>query len=202
MRPNENWENLKIVNSNRELNVGEHRVMKEWETPLMANRLVEFTKKGRIIEVGFGMGISASFIQENGVNSHTIIEPHPEIFEKAELWKEERVDRSINLVNGYWQESLELFVDCDGFFFDTYAPTIDYLITENVNFINTVSEYMKKGASIALFWILPTLDEEQQVALFKKFSKVYIEPVYLNPGETSVSDITEQGFLLSIIATK
>ena len=61
-------------------------VMHRGETSLM-NKLAEIvTKNGvDILELGFGMHLSADEIQSNpNVTSHTIIEVHPEIYKKLE----------------------------------------------------------------------------------------------------------------------
>ena len=55
-------------------------VMMDWEDEIMkasADYICE--NGGDILEIGFGMGISAGYIQANNINSHTIIEKHPQI---------------------------------------------------------------------------------------------------------------------------
>ena len=49
-------------------------VMMDWEDDIM-KKSAEFIchNKGDILEIGFGMGICSDYIQEQGVNSHTII---------------------------------------------------------------------------------------------------------------------------------
>ena len=58
-------------------------VMMNWEAPIM-EKSAEYIchNKGDVLELGFGMGICADYIQAQGVNSHTIIEIHPQILEK------------------------------------------------------------------------------------------------------------------------
>ena len=48
-------------------------VMMEWERPIM-EKVAEFicANGGDILEVGFGMGISADLIQAQSIDSHTI----------------------------------------------------------------------------------------------------------------------------------
>ena len=48
-------------------------VMMDWESDIM-EKSAEFIchNKGDILEIGFGMGICADYIQAQGVNSHTI----------------------------------------------------------------------------------------------------------------------------------
>ena len=62
-------------------------VMMDWEDSIMkASADYICGNGGDILEFGFGMGISAGHIQNNNINSHTIIENHPQIIEKAKAW--------------------------------------------------------------------------------------------------------------------
>ena len=54
-------------------------VMMNWEDSIMkASADYVCENGGDILEIGFGMGISAGYIQANNINSHTIIENHPQ----------------------------------------------------------------------------------------------------------------------------
>ena len=58
-------------------------VMMTWETDLMKLHAQHVTANGgNILEIGFGMGISAQFIQDFGCATHTIVESHPDILQK------------------------------------------------------------------------------------------------------------------------
>ena len=104
-------------------------IMHEWETDLM-RRHAEFVcqRGGDILEIGFGMGISADFIQEQGVKSHTIIELHPQIAEKAREWAEDKPN--VTIIEGDWIKILPTLLEgtvrtthkkFDGMFFDTFG---------------------------------------------------------------------------------
>jgi len=59
-------------------------VMMDWEDSLMsASAAYIYEGGGDILEIGFGMGISAGYIQQHTINSHTIIENHPDVISKA-----------------------------------------------------------------------------------------------------------------------
>ena len=62
-------------------------VMMDWEAPIM-EKSAEYVchNKGDVLEIGFGMGICADYIQAQGVNSHTIVEIHPQIIDKLKIW--------------------------------------------------------------------------------------------------------------------
>ena len=93
-------------------------VMMSWETPIM-EKSAEYIceSKGDILEIGFGMGICSDYIQAQGVNSHTIVEIHPQIIEKLKIWAEDK--DNVIIVEGNWNDvELEIY---DGIFIDTYG---------------------------------------------------------------------------------
>ena len=61
---------------------GNGQVMMSWESPIM-EKVAEYICKanGDILEIGFGMGICSDYIQAQSINSHTIIELHPQVIE-------------------------------------------------------------------------------------------------------------------------
>ena len=77
-------------------------VMHIGETTLM-QKLAEIATKngGDILEIGFGMHLSADGVQSNpNVTSHTIIEVHPEIYERALIWAKDKPNTKI--IFGDW----------------------------------------------------------------------------------------------------
>jgi len=63
------------------------------------------------------MGICSDYIQAQGVNSHTIVEIHPQIIEKLKIWADGK--DNVIIVEGDWN-SVELGT-YDGIFIDTYG---------------------------------------------------------------------------------
>ena len=51
-----------------------NQVMMEWEKPYMEALVKELYTKGNVLEIGFGLGYSATAIQRYNINTHTIIE--------------------------------------------------------------------------------------------------------------------------------
>ena len=93
-------------------------VMMSWEAPIM-EKSAEYIcqSKGDILEIGFGMGICSDYIQAQGVNSHTIIDIHPQIIERLKIWAEDK--GNVIIVEGDWY-SADLGT-YDGIFIDTYG---------------------------------------------------------------------------------
>ena len=109
--------------------VDEWTIMHEWETDLMEKHAKFVCERGGdILEIGFGMGISAGFIQDEEPTSHTIIELHPQIAEKAREWAADKPN--VTIIEGDWLEVLPTLMEgtiqitpkkFDGFFFDPYG---------------------------------------------------------------------------------
>ena len=117
-------------------------VMMSWEAPIM-EKSAEYIceSKGDILEIGFGMGICSDYIQAQGVNSHTIVEIHPQIIEKLKVWAEDK--DNVTIIEGNWN-NVELGT-YDGIFIDTYGDE-DYF-----NFKPFVLNKAKDGAKIT-YW--------------------------------------------------
>ena len=94
-------------------------VMMSWETSIM-EKSAEFIchNSGDVLEIGFGMGICSDYIQAQGVNSHTIVEIHPEIIEKLKIWADGK--SNVTIVEGDWN-SVSGLSTYDGIFIDTYG---------------------------------------------------------------------------------
>jgi guanidinoacetate N-methyltransferase len=81
-------------------------VMMDWETDLMKHHALRVTQnKGDILEIGFGMGISANFIQQFGCKTHTIVEVNPQILQRLYRWAEDKPN--VIIIEGDWYESLD-----------------------------------------------------------------------------------------------
>lgn len=107
-------------------------VMHQWEDPIMRKKAEWVCSGGGdIIEFGFGMGISATYIQEYPISSHTICEIHPQILERLHVWAKER--ENVTIVEGDWYNNQEKFGRYDGILFDTHKDkNTTYFFTQLV----------------------------------------------------------------------
>jgi len=121
----------------------DREVMMSWEVPIM-EKSAEFIchNKGDVLEIGFGMGICSDYIQAQEVNSHTIVEIHPQIIEKLKVWVEDK--DNVTIVEGDWY-SADSLATYDGIFLDTFA---DYSLDKFKEFAITKSN---PGAKIT-YW--------------------------------------------------
>jgi len=115
----------------------ELEVMMSWETQIM-EKSAEFVCQngGDILEIGFGMGIASDYIQSHNPESHTIIEMHPQIAERARAWASDKPN--VTIIEGDWIEEIDSLGNFDGIFFDTYGTfghwdDIAYKASEHTN---------------------------------------------------------------------
>ena len=117
-------------------------VMMEWERPLMqahAQIMMETVSlppsdttttatatyyKKRVLNVGFGMGIIDTALQELGPSLHIIIEAHPDVHKHmlAKGWDQKP---NVRICFGRWQDVMPQLIQqgvvVDAIFFDTYG---------------------------------------------------------------------------------
>jgi len=123
----------------------ELEVMMDWEAPL-TQRHAEFVCEngGDILEIGFGMGIASDYIQSHSPNSHTIIELHPQIAQKAREWA---IDKpSVTIVEGDWLDVVPTLGTFDGIFYDTYG-----MFAHWGSVAVTISDHTNEGCHVT-FW--------------------------------------------------
>ena len=111
---------LTFYNDRIEVKASGVQVMMSWERPLM-RRLAQIAcmRRGDVLEIGFGMGISADEVQALRPRSHTIIEAHPQIIERALAWARDKPNTQI--IGGLWQDVVADLDTYDGIAFDIFA---------------------------------------------------------------------------------
>lgn len=132
-----------------ELIIEGQQVMQDWEAPLMkamADLVTE--RQGDVLEVGFGMGISASYIQAGQPKSHTIIECNREVMQAFGAWADRYRGRDIRLVQGRWQDVLDDLGTFDGVFFDTYPASEAEFEESVINSINFAEGFIPVAAKL------------------------------------------------------
>mgnify|MGYP005994557875 CR=1 FL=1 len=95
-------------------------VMMDWEDELMsASAAYVCQNGGDILEIGFGMGISAGYIQSHSIDSHTICENHPDIIPLAQNWAQNKPN--VTIVTSSWYAVKDNLGTFDGIFYDTFG---------------------------------------------------------------------------------
>ena len=120
----------------------ERQVMMSWEDSIMkASADYVCEGGGDILEGGFGMGISAGYIQANSISSHTIVENHPQVIKKLKAWAEDKPN--VIIIEGDWYDVKDSLSTYDGIFHDTWAD-------ENVEeFIPVLDSLVKPGTRVS-----------------------------------------------------
>ena len=84
------------------LDSNNQQVMMEWEKPYMEACIDFLQPKGNVLEVGFGMGYSATQIQKHKPKSYTIIECNSEVIKKCKKWAKSY--NNVTIIEAKWQE--------------------------------------------------------------------------------------------------
>ena len=127
---------------------GNFEVMMDWEDSLMsASAAYVCQNGGDILEIGFGMGISAGYIQSHSINSHTIIENHPDIIPRAQAWASEK--SNVTIVTGSWYNVKNDLSTYDGLFYDTFGD-------DDMQYFSSSLSSLVKSGGVTTWWnILP-----------------------------------------------
>lgn len=96
-----------------------HAVMMEWEREIMRRQADTVCQRGgRVLNVGFGMGIIDSYInQHDNITEHWIVEPHPDVQRK--MMKDGWLEKA-NCIFKPWQEVIDYLPKFDGIYIDTW----------------------------------------------------------------------------------
>ena len=147
-------------------------IMMSWEEPLMSASAEYVTQNGGdILEIGFGMGISADYIQSHNIDSHTIIENHPQVIEKLYKWADDKPN--VKVIPNGWYEVKDSLGKFDGILFDTYGDDDMY------QFSSSLSSWCKKGTKVT-FW-----NNETQDTNFYNIPNVTYKEIGIKPKSNS-----------------
>ena len=160
-------------------------VMMDWEDDIMKES-AEFVchNKGDILEIGFGMGICANYIQAQGVNSHTIVEIHPEIFDKLKVWANGK--SNVTIVEGDWN-SVSGLSTYDGIFLDTFG---DEKLSEFKEF---VLDKIKSNGKIT-YWN----NEEKEYNPYS-FDSVTYDKISVSPDDNIYTNIKDNYYMPKVV---
>ena len=100
------------------------QVMMEWEKPYMEQSIDKLKPTGDVLEIGFGLGYSATQIMKYKPKSYTVIECDPNVIEYAKKWSTQYPDTPIYIIEGRWQEKLSSVGLFDSVYFDDFPLDI------------------------------------------------------------------------------
>jgi len=128
----EQWQQADVKEDAESLTAFGEVVMARDEGPYMRELAKVVTSSrgsaGSILEVGFGMAISASFIQDEGCKRHVIIEANKAIMGKCLDWVQKNKNKSSTVIPmfGFWENVTGVLQSesFDGTVFDPFPSTV------------------------------------------------------------------------------
>ena len=185
----EDWRDARPVfdPENSTLTMLGHPVMQAWERPYM-KRLAEIassrSRGERLLEVGFGLGISSGYIQENPPGEHWIIEMNKEIAELARRFASGHTSK-VRILEGFWQDIAPALESNSfmGILFDTYPLTDGEVDVIFHPFLKHAHRLLKKGGILTYFSDEATWFSDSHLASLREagFSNVDGELCEINP---------------------
>ncbi len=128
------------------LKEGKFQVMMEWERPYMHACIDALKPFGAVLEIGFGLGYSATRIQAYHPQSHTIVEYDPEVAERARQWA--KAYPNVTIVEDTWQQALGTLGVFDAIFFDDYPLYSEAEMLEMEEEVKTSQPLLAQGKNL------------------------------------------------------
>lgn len=188
--------------------LSDSEIMEDWQIPLMrAMAEIATETHGHLLEVGFGRGISAEFVQQCGVRKHTIIECNDSVVERFQHWRAGYPEREINLIYSKWQDVTDQLEQYDSILFhtypldpDEYVETIVKSVTFAEHFFPTAAAHLKPGGIFTYFTgEMDSFSRAHQRLVLRYFREFTLRPVKDLPIP---ADVTDTWWLDSIMAIK
>jgi len=96
---------------------------------------------GDILEIGFGGGVIASYIQKHNIKTHTIIESDNFFFSELLKWGKNK--SNLIKIKGKWQDSIPPNKKYDGILIDLWNNDEDYKYKKLL--FSTIKKHVKSG---------------------------------------------------------
>lgn len=116
---------LTYTDDGRLLDQDGRAIMMDWEKPIMDKSAEIICRNGgRVLNVGFGMGLIDTAIENYPITEHWIIEPHLDVFTKMmdDGW---HLKPHVKILHGDWQWFMKYLPKFDGIYIDTWDEDID-----------------------------------------------------------------------------
>lgn len=177
----EEWRDARAEQNERGLTILGHPVMQTWETPYM-NALAGIAtgNGGRVLEVGYGMGIAAGLIQRYPITEHVVIEANREVFERLTEFIR-CASHPVTALFGFWEDVVGSLASesFDGILFDPYPISLEQLHTQRFSFFQTAFRLLRPGGVFTHYAgeceFTPEYRRLIEVAGFREYSGVRIE---------------------------
>lgn len=188
----------------------DREIMEDWQIPVM-QRMAEIVGKtqGDVLEIGFGRGISATFIQQCEVKSHSIIECNAAIRDRFEKWRQQYTGRDIRYLSGRWQEVIGQLGKYDAILLHTYPlneqeyfAQVVQSVTFAEHFFAAARDHLRDGGVFTYFTgETHSLSRAHQRLLFEYFSsfKLLVENQLQIPEDTRDAIWTDSLVIIEVV---
>jgi amino acid adenylation domain-containing protein len=182
----QDWKTSDAIYDGSQLLIEDQQVMQDWQHPLM-RKLAEIaaSSHGHVLEIGFGMGISSTYMLEMGIKAYTVIECNQQVIDHFDQWKKRFPGVDINLIPGKWQEVIDDLGMFDAILFDTYPQDEEEFVKYVVNsvtfaehFFPTAAGHLKEGGIFTYYTNeIDSFSRRHQRKLLDYFNRVSMEVV-------------------------
>jgi len=136
---------------------GEDRMIMGYNEKYLMKVIVDTIVKpgGSLLNIGYGLGYFDTWAWKLGVNSHHIIECHPDVIKNIDI-------APVTIHKDIWQNVIPKMIDSgmtfDCVWFDTYIFTKEDIKDEWFRFSEICQPLVSDGGKISFFTTFPTLD--------------------------------------------
>jgi guanidinoacetate N-methyltransferase len=181
----EQWSKEQAEYRDGRLQIAGHPVMEDWEDNYMrALARVAASRGGRVLELGFGMGISAGHLQTHPLDEHVIIEANEQVY--AKLTEFAAAHPNVTPMLGFWQDVIPTLepASFDGILFDTY-PVQAEEVAAHWFFFETAHRLLKPGGVFTYFSDEVSEFSDRHLAALRAagFNDIRSEICEVNPPE-------------------
>lgn len=147
------WKEARATFDEHTLKIQGHPVMEDWEDGYMKTLAhIASYRGGVILEVGFGMGISASYIQKHPIDKHIIVEANRDVYKELLLFaKNSR--HPVYPLFGFWEEVTSMLSDgsITGILFDTYPLAENEIHKNHFPFFKEAHRLLANGGTLTYY---------------------------------------------------
>jgi guanidinoacetate N-methyltransferase len=137
------------------LRIAGHPVMEDWEQNYMDMlAAIAASKGGAVLELGYGLGLSATAIQAHPIDSHFVVECHPGVIQRCISDFKPAFDTGrMHMLSGFWQDVTPILADgsFDGILFDTYPLREEEIHGNHFWFFKEAFRLLKPGGVLTYY---------------------------------------------------